>query len=127
MMLKIVYGILKVICPISTVQKPKGSSRSKWERKFPMTRKTSIREIPVTISAFSMGMLAMPMKRERQRFFILFMAMQGAEADEGGHESGESGDDHRISKGCQKDLFILKSSVYQRVVKPPQRARLWTG
>ena len=41
-----------------------------------MTRKTSIREIPVTISAFSMGMLAMPMKRERQRFFILFMAMQ---------------------------------------------------
>ena len=72
-----------------------------------MTRKTSIREIPVTISAFSMGMLAMPMKMERQRFFMLFMAMQAHSADEGGNESGQKGDDHRISKG-QKDLFILE-------------------
>ena len=40
-------------------------------------------------------------------FFHIVHGHAGAEADEGGHESGEKGDDHRISKG-QKDLFILE-------------------
>ena len=91
-----------------------------------MTRKTSIREIPVTISAFSMGMLAMPMKKGTPAFFHIVHGHAGAEADEVATRAERKAMTIVFPKG-QKDLFILKSSVYQRVVKPPQRASSWTG
>ena len=40
--------------------------------------KISIREIPVTISAFSMGMFARPSQKVRQRRFMPFNAIQAA-------------------------------------------------
>ena len=42
----------------------------------PILIKRSIREIPVTISAFSMGMLVIPIIMARFLFFMPLMAMQ---------------------------------------------------
>ncbi len=69
MTLKMTYGMLKVICEIKMVLKP---------REIPKAINASIREIPVTISAFSMGMLVTPMRRERGTRFMPLMAMAAA-------------------------------------------------
>ncbi len=53
--------MLKVICESNIVPNP---------NRKPKLIKSSIREIPVTISAFSIGMLVMPIITVRVRFFI---------------------------------------------------------
>ena len=47
-------------------------------REMPKARKPSIREIPVTISELSMGMLLIPMTIFRGVFFMLLMPMAAA-------------------------------------------------
>ena len=67
--LKITYGMLKVMWEIKIVLNP---------RDIPKARKASIREIPVTISAFSMGMLVIPNTTVALTGFMLWMAMDAA-------------------------------------------------
>jgi hypothetical protein len=63
------YGILKVICAIKIVLNP---------REIPNAIKASIREMPVTISAFSIGILVIPMKMVRGTRFMPLIAMAAA-------------------------------------------------
>ncbi len=45
-------------------------------KRNPKLIKSSIREIPVTMSAFSMGIFVIPITTVRERLFIFTMAMQ---------------------------------------------------
>ena len=60
---------MKVIWEMRTVSNP---------REMPKAMKASIREMPVTISAFSMGMLVIPMMAVRGAGRIFWMAMAAA-------------------------------------------------
>ena len=56
----------KVICASKIVPRPNFN---------PILIKSSIREMPVTISAFSMGMFVIPMTIARERFFKFIIAI----------------------------------------------------
>ena len=87
MTLNITYGILNVICAISTVLNP---------REIPNAINASIREIPVTISEFSIGMLLIPMTMVRGIRFMLLTADGGDRADDGRDQSRRKRDEQRI-------------------------------
>ena len=69
MTLKMTYGMLKVICAIRIVLNP---------REIPKAINASIREMPVTISAFSMGILVIPITIVRGTRFMLLIAIAAA-------------------------------------------------
>ena len=85
--------------------------------------KSSISEIPVTISAFSMGILVIPIIMVRVRFFIVFMAIQAmvpitvAMMEESSAISKVFPSARRISSLCTNCTYHLK-------VKPPHLARV---
>jgi len=104
--------MLKVICDISTLVKPKVNLSA--------TNK-SISEIPVTISALSIGILVIAIIMVRGVFFILLIAIAAAVPI----MVAISADKTAIINVVYKAFIILSflnSSLYQRRVKPPHLA-----
>ena len=89
---------------------------------MPKAINASIREIPVTISAFSMGMLVTPMRTVLGRVPMLLMAMQAATP----MTVAMRADSRAISRVlCRADIIfrLANISAYQRRVKPPHWVR----
>ena len=102
--------MLNVICAISTVLNP---------REMPNAINASIREIPVTISEFSIGMLLIPMTMVRGIRFMLLMPMAAIVP----MTVAIRADANAMSSVLFKAFMMAESwniCVYQRVVKPPQ-------
>ena len=101
------------MCAMSTVLKP---------REMPKAMKASMREIPVTMSEFSMGMLLTPMTMERGSFFMLFMPMAAAVP----MTVAASAESRAIrSVLCRAFMMAVSCSMsaYQCSVKPPHSVR----
>lgn len=91
-------------------------------REIPKAMKASIREIPVTISAFSMGMLVIPMRMDRGIRFMLLMATAAAVP----MITAIKDDKKAISRVLYKAVIMVElenSSEYHLVVKPPHWVR----
>ena len=110
MTLNITYGMLNVICAISTVLNP---------REIPNAINASIREIPVTISEFSDRDVVDSHDDGARNPFHAVDADGGDRADDGRDQS----DANAMSSVLFKAFMMAESwniCVYQRVVKPPQ-------
>ena len=110
---KITYGILKEMWARRTVPKPNDT---------PATRNKSINEIPVTISALSIGILVTPIKKVRELFFI----PEIPSAAKVPITVAISDDRRAITIVFVRAFMIpsfLKREEYHLRVNPPQRAR----
>ena len=87
----------------------------------PRLIKSSIREIPVTISAFSIGMLVIPIKIALFRLFMLDMAIQAIVPI----MEAAKAERNAISRVVPRAFRIVSSCMserYQFTVKPPHFA-----
>ncbi len=88
---------------------------------IPRLMNSSIREIPVTISAFSMGILVIPIKIVRFLRFIFCMAMQVMVPIKVAARAESSAMDNVFHKACMITA-LSNSSAYHLKVKPPHFA-----
>ena len=87
----------------------------------PMLMKRSMREIPVTISAFNMGILVIPMTTVRERFFRFIMAIQAMVPTTVATRDAISAIAKVLNNACRISLFLNKAMYHFRV-KPPHFA-----
>ena len=90
---------------------------------IPKLIKRSINEIPVTISAFSIGMLVMPIIKARLRFPIFWMAIHATVPIMTAVKDDRRAIKRVFHKACMISL-LSKRETYHFNVKPPHFARV---
>ena len=90
---------------------------------IPKLRNRSIREIPVTISAFSIGIFVIPMRTARLVRFMDCMAMQAIVPMRVAISADKIASASVFHKACMICSFRNKAA-YHLVVKPPHFARV---
>ena len=93
--------------------------RMVWKpREMPKAINANIKEIPVTISAFSIGILVMPMMMVRGSGFMLLMAMDAA-VPMMVAISADTKAMTRVLTSASMMVALSNICVYQRRVNPP--------